>query len=661
MPQRDDPLVRDLMDARAGVRDTNSPADLPNHPTLESWTARARSLRTRVLVSAGLWPMPEREPLCAHTTGRIEHDDYVIENVYFESWPGFFVTGNLYHPAGRPGPFPGVLCPHGHFSHGRLENTDIASIPGRCISLARQGYMAFAYDMIGYNDSGLQVGHGQVDHLGTGFAEDPGAYLWGISLLGLQLWNSIRAVDYLISLPEVDPDRIGCTGASGGGTQTFLLTAVDERIRVSAPVNMISAHFQGGCVCENAPGLRLDASNIEYGAMMAPRPMLMVSATGDWTVNTPTVEFPAVQRVYRLYGCEDRVATMQVDAGHNYNRASREAVYAWFAKWLQGIDDPRATHEQPFEVEPPERMLVFPDGRLPDHACDERSLVAYLREAAEEQIAALRPTNAATLQAYRETMGTAYRYALQAAQPPVCDLRVEIPDGPWEGEGYRRTRLAIGHCGGTMPAWLYQPANATGAVVVVHPEGKASLAVGDQPGPLVAEALARHLAVLAINVWGTGELAGRERQKEGKHFATYNLTDDALRVQDILSAVAYLENRYHAVHLVGLGKAGLWCLLARALALGVGRTVADVDVFPCDDDGVWADHLYIPLLRRAGDLRTAAALVVPGHLLIHNAAASFPRRWFRDAYGAAGARANLSVRSEKLEVAEILAYLAGEQ
>ena len=157
-----------------------------------------------------------------------------------------------------------------------------------------------------------------------------------MSLAGLQLWNSLRAVDFLCALPDVDPARIGCTGESGGGTQTFLLTAVDERIAVAAPVNMVSTHMQGGCLCENPPLLRIATTNVEIAALAAPRPLLLVSATGDWTCNTPRVEFPAIHAIYQLFGAGERVATVQIDAGHNYNQASREQVYPFFARWLAG-------------------------------------------------------------------------------------------------------------------------------------------------------------------------------------------------------------------------------------------------------------------------------------------------------------------------------------
>src|SRR5439155_3027511 len=144
--------------------------------------------------------------------------------------------------------------------YGRLENTLEASVPGRCINLARQGFVVFSYDMVGYNDTD-QFPHGDHgSHLG-GPRED----LWSINTMGLQLWNSIRAVDFLSSQPDVDPGRIGATGASGGGTQTFLLMAVDERVKAAAPVNMISSIMQGNG-CEEAPNLRVGAFNVMFAA-----------------------------------------------------------------------------------------------------------------------------------------------------------------------------------------------------------------------------------------------------------------------------------------------------------------------------------------------------------------------------------------------------------
>ena len=325
----------------AQYRTLNDKFAAPSHTSLDAWKVRAAYLKEHILASAGLLPLPEKTPLKPVVFGEVAHEGYTVSKAYFESLPGFYVTGNLYKPTGA-GPFPGILSPHGHWAYGRLENTDVASVPGRAINLARQGFVVFNYDMIGYNDSR------QLPHTFGGRREA----LWGLSLAGLQLWNSIRAIDFLETLSYVQRDKIGATGASGGGTQTFLLAAVDERVAAAAPVNMISLHMQGGCLCENIPGLRLDTTNVEIASTIAPRPLLMVSATGDWTSNTLELEYPAVRGVYRLFDAEDRVHGVRFEAPHNYNRNSREAMYTWMARWLQNAPRDVKRAERNFSVDP---------------------------------------------------------------------------------------------------------------------------------------------------------------------------------------------------------------------------------------------------------------------------------------------------------------------
>ncbi|HID07560.1 MAG TPA: hypothetical protein EYP10_10510, partial [Armatimonadetes bacterium] len=213
MQSEDEPRLPDTDRRLVDIRHLNMHYTMPHYSTKRQWLRRARELREHILVACGLYPLPERTPLNARIFGRIERDDYTVEKVYFESYPGFFVTGNLYRPRGRKPPFPAVLCPHGHWRDGRLHNDERGSVPGRCINFAKQGYVVLSYDMVGYNDCN-QVPH----RFGDGREQ-----LWGISPMGLQLWNSIRAIDFLCSLPDVDRKRIAVTGASGGGTQTFMV------------------------------------------------------------------------------------------------------------------------------------------------------------------------------------------------------------------------------------------------------------------------------------------------------------------------------------------------------------------------------------------------------------------------------------------------------
>jgi len=618
------------------VRSLNDPQTFTRPETKREWLARARELRTHILVSCGLWPMPKRTPLRAKVFGRIERGDYSVEKVYFESYPGFLVTGNLYRPVGKRGPFPGIINPHGHWKNGRIENTERGSVPGRCISFARQGYIAFAYDMVGYNDSR------QVTHKFGG----PREQLWGLSLMGLQLWNSIRAVDFLQSLPDVDKRRIGCTGASGGGTQTFMVTAVEERIKVAAPVNMISAHMQGGCLCENAPNLRLDTYNVEIGALAAPRPLLMVSATGDWTVNTPREEYPDVRSVYELFDATDRVHCVQIDAQHNYNKDSREAVYAWFGRWVLGSTDEERFKEQPFEVEEREDLLVFPDEKLPEHAITEQQFVQQRIVAAERQLGELKPNSGDEVRRFRRVMSRALAHSLAATEPAAADLVVTTVR-ELRRKDLTCQRLLIGRKdrGDAVPAVLFVRTDRKRkgpGVLLVHAQGKAAVADVEklQPGPLVERLLQQARAVLCIDCLLTGESVAPESRAEQiaetRHYATYNRSDLSNRVQDILTGLAYLGGRREVSRrqLVGLDEAGLWALLARGLARNVDATSVDVAQFDNTSDDSFLQRLAAPGIRRAGDVRTAAGLAAPRRLLIHNTGGRFNARWIEDVYEA---------------------------
>src|SRR5437870_2634766 len=295
---------------------------MPVYKTRPEWEARSAKLRRQILFAAGLDPMPERNGLTPQIFGRIENKDYSIEKVLLQTLPGYYLGGNLYRPLGKSGKFPAVLTPHGHWNYGRLEHQELASIPARSINLARQGYVVFAYDMVGYNDT-VQTPHA---------FGNPREQLWLFGPLGLQLWNSMRVVDFLQSLPDVDSEKIAMTGESGGGTQTFLLTAVDDRIKLSAPVNMVSAIMQGGSPCENAPNLRIDTYNVEIAALAAPRPMIIVSSPWDQSRNTPREEYIVIRGIYHLYGKTHDLENVEVEAQHNYNRESREAVYRFFGK-----------------------------------------------------------------------------------------------------------------------------------------------------------------------------------------------------------------------------------------------------------------------------------------------------------------------------------------
>ena len=534
--------------SRPGYRTLNDRLKPKDYVTLAEWQPRASYLRDHVLWSAGLLPAPEKTPLRPHVFDEARRPDYSVSKVYFESLPGFYVTGNLYRPRGGnvSGPFPAILSPHGHWAFGRLENTDLNSGPARAISLARQGFVVFIYDMVGYNDSR------QLTHEFGGQREK----LWGLSLSGLQLWNSIRGLDFLESLPEVDRDRIGATGESGGGTQTFLVSAVDPRIKAAAPVNMISLHMAGGCLCENPPGLRLDTNNVELGALFAPRPLLMVAATGDWTNETPAVEYPAMQRIYKLFGAEDHVYSVQFQAPHNYNRNSREAVYAWMARWLQRAPADVKIEERPFTVERLWDLMVFLGRSLPDGALTPAQLTDQWIASARRQLH----------ESDQKTLQSALLHVLALERRPSR---------------------------GGPPSKIVVSASADPAVDAALTRAGFSV---------------RRVRVTPYDA---------EAAAKVDHFDTYNRTAASQRVADLVQAID--ENP--GAMLVADGDWGLPALLATAVA-PVSRVVVDVDRFDTGSDQAFVDRLYMPGLRRAGDLSTAMAMTTAS-VIVHNAGDHF--------------------------------------
>ncbi|MBI3682736.1 MAG: acetylxylan esterase [Acidobacteria bacterium] len=523
---------------------------MPEYRTRAEWEAHKTHLGKQILAAAGLFPMPELAPLNAQIFGRLERDGYSVEKVYLETLPGYYLCGNLYKPRGRAGKFPGVVSPHGHWKTGRLENAELGSVPGRAISLARQGYVVFSYDMVGYNDTS------QTPHV---FGERR-EQLYNFGPLGLQLWNSIRALDFVESLPEVDRERLAATGASGGGTQTFLLYAVDDRVKAAAPVNMISGIMQGGSPCENAPGLRHDTFNVEFGAMLAPRPLLMVSATGDWTKNTPQSEFPAIQRIYALYDAAANVETVQFDSQHNYHQGSREAMYTFFAKRLLGGDG-APVREEPFTVEKNEDLLVWANRKPPGNALDYQGVFAQWREWTR-----VRGVN-------REAL----RYALSAETPS----KVAHQQSGELIALYRPGR-------GDRVTGLYRKGSGT-PVLVVHPDGA-------EAGRTAEQAAGR--TALWIDAFRGG------RNETARHFLTFHRTDDQNRVRDILTALAWLNG---PAELRCIGRAAVWCTFAAAVHEGELKLRAPVSGFQATDDD-FLNGFFVPGIQRVGGWQAALKL-----------------------------------------------------
>jgi len=564
-----------LAQPRIPARDSRN-TDTPNtdthfvartYKTLAEWEARKRELRTQILSAAGLFPMLPKNDLHPQIFGRLQNRDCIIEKVLIETLPGYYLAGNLYSPL-KPAPaggYPAIVSPHGHWNSGRLENTDIASVPARAINLARQGYVVFSYDMVGYDDT-IQTPHD--------FGDTPVEELWAFGPFGLQLWNSIRAVDFLEKLPGVNPQMIGATGASGGATQTFTLQAVDDRVRYSAPANMVSLIMQGGGLCENAPGLRLDTNNVDIAAMMAPRPMIMSASTGDWTRNMKTEEYPAVRAVYELYDKAAEVEMFFQDAPHNYNKPNREATYAFFGKHVLGETDATKLTERGIQMPKLQDMLVLHNRTLPANAITFAQLFDEWKSMAKAQVSDLKQ---------RLTSAIAAEWPAQVTS---------------EGTGERMVLGRPGK-GDHIPAIWIKGANPP--ALVVSPEG----ADAARKDPAVARLIQAGRAILLIDAFQTGS-AVSPRDRSVKMFLTFNRSDDANRVQDILTSLAWLKQP--KTQLIGLGKAAVWAEFAAAVA-PIGVTLqADLSAFHGTDDE-FAKDFFVPGIQRAGGLSAARTLL----------------------------------------------------
>jgi dienelactone hydrolase len=339
---------------------------LASYPTVQLWEARKAELRKCFLEQLGLSPMPKKTPLNPVVTPTRKFDGYTVQNVGIETLPGLYLCGSLYRPAKGKGPFPAVLSPHGHFNSADLNEYGRyrPDQQYRCAMLAKMGAVVFSYEMFGYGESLLQVD--KADHK-TALAPT------------IQTLNSMRVIDFLTSLPYVDSKRIGVTGESGGGTQTFLLTALDDRITVSVPVVMVSSYFFGGCACESGLPIHsctdLMTNNAEIAAMASPRPLLVISDGSDWTANVPTVEFPYLKKVYELYGKQENTENVHLASeGHDYGVSKRMAMYGFMAKHL-GLninavkDKTGKIDESKVTIEKYEAQLVFgKEGKLPTGA-----------------------------------------------------------------------------------------------------------------------------------------------------------------------------------------------------------------------------------------------------------------------------------------------------
>ncbi len=626
--------------------------------TPEEWKLRSEYVRRQLMVATGLWPMPEKHPLNPVIHGKVERDDYTVERVILQTGDGLYCTGSLYRPKTKSaGKSPAVLCPHGHWQNGRFyEHTEALfkqeldskaeSLPcgryplqARCVQLARMGCIVFLYDMLGYADGGPlthELAHGfrtqredlsRPDHWGLFSAQSE---MRCLNIVGLQTWNSVRALDWISSLPEVDASRIGVTGASGGGTQTFLLGGVDSRPAAFFPAVMVSTSMQGGCTCENASYLRVNTGNIELAALLAPRPLGMTAAD-DWTRELETKGLPELKKHYAMLGVPELVQGKYRPFPHNYNQPSRLAMYEFFNTHLK-LGQPTPIVERDFVPLTKDEATVW-DAQHPAPAPGAESELRIVKGFAadqDRQLTALIPKDAPSLNKFRELIGGAWDVMIGRKLPGKEDFSYETKNKV-EGDDLIKfhSLVRLTKQGEEIPTLFFLPRNWNKQVVIwVTDEGKSSLLKPDgSPSAEVQKLLTAGVSVAIPDLLYQGEfladgqpLTQARKVKNPREFVGYTLGYNhplfSQRVHDVLTMIAFCKfSKYEpdGVHLIGLGRVAGPIVAAAAFQAGtaVNKVAIGTRGFRFASITKAYDPMLVPGAIKYGDVPGLLALAAP--------------------------------------------------
>jgi dienelactone hydrolase len=611
--------------------------------SLSEWDVRRDQVRRRILVAEGLWPMPTKTPLNPVVHGKVEGDGFTVEKVYFESAPGFFVTGSLWKPKVIKGKVPGVMFAHGHWQDARLALSDDEAVrkeiaaggerferggksifQSLCIQLARMGCVVWQWDMLSDSDS-IQFSREIVHKFAKQRPEANQTENWGLyspqaeshlqSIMGLQTWNAVRGLDFLLSLPEVDPERTAITGASGGGTQTMLLAAIDERIKVSFPCVMVSTSMQGGCTCENASLLRIGTGNVEFAGLFAPKPQGMNTAN-DWTKEMSTKGFPDLQKLYTTFGKKDNVMLLRGEHfPHNYNAVTRSAFYTFVNKHFN-LGQPTPVIERDFEPLTKDKLTVW-DANHPAPKADdpefERKLLNWFTDDADKQLRAADP----------ELLRQAVEVVIGRSYDKAGEIEWTLKDKQDRGDHLEMTGTLTNKTYGEelSVTWLYPKQWNGRAVVWLGDSGKSALQDAD-----VKKLVASGAAVLGVDLLMQGGDPVKQTAvvKNPREFAGYthgyNHALFAQRTHDVLSIVSFLRNAKVGSHpnpktvcLAGFGaQTGPIVVAARALAgEAVDRAASDTGGFRFGKVLDYRDPMFLPGGAKYLDLPGMISLNTP--------------------------------------------------
>jgi len=458
---------------------------LPSDPA--EWLALKPGLREKIWKAMRAQPVRNVD-LDYRETGSIAMDGYSVKNIYFQSRKNFYITGNLYVPNGA-GPFPAVLNLHGHWSQGRLAER----VQSRSHTLAKNGYVSLAIDAFGSGERSTV--HGQFEYHG----EMLGASLWnlGESLMGIQLQDNMRAIDLLASFHFVCADRIGVTGASGGGNQTMWLAAMDDRIASSVPVASVGTFesYVGGsnCVCETLPDGLIFLEESFVLALAAPHAMKICSCLGEiygaFFPKEMLRSFRDARKIYQALGADEKFAYQIFNHPHGYWPEMREAMLGWFDLHLRGLGHGAPKAEAPFRCLPERDLMVFPEGQRDGRVV---SIAEYCRQKGGD----LQKSSSKSV-VDRGQKARELREVLRIGEALEKKALHRLPDSP---DGWQRWTVET-RCGRLIPLLIKPPAGGTDFYLMAGPTGKHDLAATT----LLGEALPSGAGVALIDLWGTGE------------------------------------------------------------------------------------------------------------------------------------------------------------
>ena len=545
---------------------------------------------------------PKRTSLNPVTTKTLERNGYRVENVMFQSRPDFWVTGNLYIPTTGKGPFPGIISPCGHSSLARMYPPYQTAY----LDLVKSGFVVLGYDPIGQGErrqywnpetNVTEVGDPIYEHSMPGQL----LLLLGENLTQYRIWDGMRAIDYLLTRPEVDGKKIGCAGHSGGGTLTKFISALDERVQCAAnieggtansyPVTILPWEPLGpGDVEQNLfPAAVYGIDQVDLHAAIAPRPLLVgiehYSAAFDQAAD-------AIQACYRKLGVPEKFTTVAADDPHAWTMKLRLATTNWFSRWLYGREGP--SREPQFEIESPRNLYCTPNGSIRYSQQGQTIFSLILEKQASLPPEREVPGTPAELTAYQQGIRTEIGKLLHYSKSNRPLNPRHIVTTP--REGYRIDKIEfLSEADVYIPAWVFVPENASGTLPVILYVSDAGVETegvefaGNQESGLrrgVLDTLARKgNMVVAVDVRGIGETRPRHEPELSGSIEFRQLFDMetamsyiawsmdqslfAMRVQDVVRSVDYILSRHDAdyqhLHVIGRGTGGLWCLYAAAL------------------------------------------------------------------------------------------------